>query len=338
MIFHRKEINMKSFKKTLLFRILKKSGVFRIKPLVLNVKDNWKWREQKKSFSKNKNENITIYIVRRKSKDAGLFSYFITTLGGIAYAEEHGMVPVVDFQNYPNQYILQKEIGKKNMWEFYFQQPGGISLEDALKSKNVVLGNGNVNYSFPPLSKDLFENKNGELNHWRAICKKYIFFNDAVIQRYEQGKAMFSGKKVLGVLCRGTDYVAVKPIGHPVQPNVEMVIEKAEAAMNKESFDAVYLVTEDVQIVAAFKEKYGDKLLLSQQEYIDYDYEKKGFLVFYEENKQDKYNRGMDYLIAVLLLKECKGLITTITSGSVGIMCLADDFDYLYVFDLGYYQ
>ena len=46
----------------------------------------------------------------------------------------------------------------------------------------------------------------------------------------------------------------------------------------------------------------------------------------------------MDYLISMLLLKECKGLITTITSGSVGIMCLADDFDYLYVFDLGYYQ
>lgn len=108
--------------------------------------------------------------------------------------------------------------------------------------------------------------------------------------------------------------------------------------MGKEGFDAVYLVTEDTQIVSAFKEKYGDKLLLSQQEYIDYDYEKKGFLVFYEENKQDKYSQGMDYLISMLLLKECKGLITTITSGSVGIMCLADDFDYLYVFDLGYYQ
>ena len=171
------------------------------------------------------------------------------------------------------------------MWEFYFQQPGGISLEDALKSKNVILGNGNMNYSFPGLSKDLFENKNGELDRWRAICKKYIFFNDAVTQRYEQEKAMFSGKKVLGVRCRGTDYVAVKPKGHPIQPNAEMVIEKAEAAMGKEGFDAVYLVTEDTQIVSAFKEKYGDKLLLSQQEYIDYDYEKKGFLVVNEKSR-----------------------------------------------------
>lgn len=78
-------------------------------------------------------------------------------------------------------------------------------------------------------------------------------------------------------------------------------------------------------------------MLLFKQDYIEYDYDKHNYLSAYYEDTQNRYDRGMDYLIAMLLLIDCNGLITTITSGSVGVMCLAEDYEFFYVFDLGYY-
>lgn len=45
-----------------------------------------------------------IYVVRRFDR-VGLFSYFITALGGIAYAVEHDMIPVVDLRSVGNTYV-----------------------------------------------------------------------------------------------------------------------------------------------------------------------------------------------------------------------------------------
>lgn len=323
------------------YQILRRSYI-KLKDIYIRIngiQNKMKWREHKKYSFSSLNKDKKIYIVRRGNSIVGLFSYFITTLGGIAYAEENGMIPVVDLQNYPNTYLFPEEVGKKNAWEFYFRQPGGISLQEALKSKNVILGPGEPTYPFPCANSSLFLNKNGELNYWRAICKKYIFLNESVMERLEKEKLIFLGKKVLGVSCRGTDYVAIRPSNHPVQPGVDKIIEKVEEALMEEGFEAIYLATEDQMIIAKFREKYGERLLLSNREYADYEYEKKDFITFYSTNREnDKYKQGMDYLVSMLLLRECKGLITTMASGTAGIMCLSGEFDYFYVFDLGYYQ
>lgn len=323
----------KNIKKIFIFGFLKNTGIIKI----LSKWEQWKWREHKKLSWRFLNRGKQIYVIRRQDSTCGLFSYFITMLGGIAYAEQNGMVPVVDLQNHQNIYLSHKEVGKKNVWEFYFLQPGGVSLKEALKCNNVIMGSGNPTYSYPCLGKSFFENENGILDYWRGICKKSIRFNKTVENRLQKEKLIFQGKRILGVLCRGTDYVSMRPKGHPIQPSAEMVMDKVDQTLKKENFDAVYLVTEDWKIVSAFKQKYGSKLLLSKQDYIEYDYDKRNYLAAYYEDKQDGYNRGLDYLIALLLLIDCNGLITTMTSGSVGVMCLAKDYDFFYVFDLGYY-
>lgn len=60
-----------------------------------------------------------------------MFSYFNTILGGIAYADKKGYIPVVDMKNYPNTYLFSDEVGRVNAWEYYFEQPGGMSLEES---------------------------------------------------------------------------------------------------------------------------------------------------------------------------------------------------------------
>ena len=109
--------------------------------------------------------------------------------------------------------------------------------------------------------------------------------------------------------------------------------------MNEQNFDSVYLATEDKNILAEFQKVFGEKLIISECEYIDFDYKGTRYVTtYFSKRENDKYLRGLEYFVSKLLLLECKGLITSITSGSTGLMCLSSGFEYLYVFDLGYYE
>ena len=145
----------------------------------------------------------------------------------------------------------------------------------------------------------------------------------------------YSGRKILGLLLRGTDYTSIKPKGHPVQPEPEEAIAKAREAMMTEGFDSVYLATEDKRILQKCMDAFGEKLLLPDCEYIDYDYDNPELLHKYISN--DKYRMGLDYIVSMAFLSRCPGFITSITSGSTAVMCLSEGFEYLYVFDLGVY-
>lgn len=136
---------------------------------------------------------------------------------------------------------------------FLFFTAGGVSLNEALKSRNVIMGGGNFAYPYPSLGKGFFDNEDGILDYWRRICKKYIRVNPIVEERRKQAMLMFHGKKILGVMCRGTDYVTIRPKDHPIQPSVQMVMGKVDQTMVDHNFDALYLVTEDREIVSAFQ-------------------------------------------------------------------------------------
>ena len=108
--------------------------------------------------------------------------------------------------------------------------------------------------------------------------------------------------------------------------------------MNEKDFDAVYIATEDKSILSKFQDAFGEKLLTPECEYINYDYDKKGLLVQYNgERENDKYLRGLEYLASMLFLSKCDGFITSMTSGSIGVMILSEGFEYLHVYDLGLY-
>ena len=80
-------------------------------------------------------------------------------------------------------------------------------------------------------------------------------------------------------------------------------------------------------------------MILPEGDIIDFDASAEKWVseCFNDSRDNDKYLRGLEYLISKLLLTKCKGLITARTSGSTGIMCLSEGFEYLYVFDLRTY-
>ncbi len=282
-------------------------------------------------FRRTKKFEKPLYIIRRRDGIVGLFSYFITDIGAIAYAHENNMLPVIDMQNTPNAYLYENEIGKINAWEYYFKQPAGISVNEAKSCKKYYLSRDSIYFKRPNIKLN-----NDDLKYWRDIRRKYIKFTAPVIDGVNKLENKFKNKKVLGVLLRGTDYTSLRPKGHPIQPEPEQVILKAREVMKEKNFNAVYLATEDKNIMLKFKNYFGENLLLPEQDFINYD--GKGYLINYSgERQNDKYLRGLEYLISCVYLSRLNGFITSQTSGSTGIAVLSDGFEYLHVFNLGVY-
>ena len=112
--------------------------------------------------------------------------------------------------------------------------------------------------------------------------------------------------------------------------------------MRERSFDAVYLATEDKRVVREFQEAFGEKLILPEAQYVDYDYTEtdkfKNWLYNYHNDREnDRYLSGMEYLVSILFLSQCEGLITSGNNGSAAAMILSGGFEYFYFFDLGVY-
>jgi len=287
--------------------------------------------------SKIKFEKIP-YIIHRDTDGVGLFSYLFTILGGIAFADKNNFAPVVDMKSYKNAYLYDDEVGHINAWEYYFEQPENISLEDALSSQKYIVGPDSVMHDWPSFNtSDFYYNRDGVLDYWRKYCRKYIKFKPEVLEKLKTLQEKTKGKKILGVSVRGTDVVAKKPHAHPIPPTPEQAIEKVQEVLSEKNFDAVYLATEDKNILKKFQDAFGEKLITFEQDYLDYD-PNEWVTAQFTDRKNDRYLRGLEYLVSKLMLAKCQGFIASISSGSMGAMCLSEGFEYLYVFDLGVYD
>ena len=101
---------------------------------------------------------------------------------------------------------------------------------------------------------------------------------------------IFKGSRnVLGVLLRGTNYIAKKPPEHQIPPKIEDVIKYVKLLNNKNQYDWIFLATEDIIIRRQFIKAIGIKVkyLLIKRE-IFYNYTTKEYLDFNKNIKSNK--------------------------------------------------
>lgn len=299
------------------------------------------WSEHRKSFG-NLHPDKTFYVIRRRNGHVGINSQFNTGMGHVRYAINHGWIPVIDMQNYPNEYLEPLEKGHKNAWEFYFNQPfgGQYSLNEVYKSRNVVLSSGEPLPVCPNDSMEFFTRPD-LIRMWSRYFHKYIGFSPELSHEVNKNYLQYlSDKKegrILGVSLRGTDYLA-KPYEHPVQPSIEQALKTTRRVMLEQRCEWVYLTAEDIQILDAYKKEFGDKLIYIKEAQM-YDKLLPGENIaghsFDREN--DKYLRGMEYMTQKALLTKCNCLIGGRTSGNVAAMVWQPEYDYTYFWNLGRY-
>ena len=281
----------------------------------------------------------TYYIIRRDKETTGLFYRFMLITGHIRYALSKGWLPVVDMQNYPNPYLAPEKLGKENSWEYYFEQPLRIGLEQAYDGDNIVLNLAREIYPYPDWSMSFFNNANNILTEWRMLVKLGLLkVKPALMEEITalRQKLFAPNDRVLGVHLRGTDYVAIRPKWHPIPPPVEFALSIIVEKLREWQYNKIYLATEDKNIVQIFKQVFGNVCITFDKAFLDYNPDN-WVSAQRIDRDNDHFLQGKEYLTEILLLSTCNSLVAARCSGTVGAMMMADNFEHTYVFNLGRY-
>lgn len=288
-----------------------------------------------------KNPDCTIYIIRpRTDGTEGLMSLFINAVHNLCFAEEHGYEAVIDFQNYHTQYSDDVG-GKKNVWDFYFTQPSKCSLNEAYQSKNVILSGLEISWYKTELMKKSYDDVDLKKSHDFIFGKINFSVNVETAVTEVLDKMQIQLDKTLGLYLRGTDYIALKPSGHPIQPTVEQAIDVVNEYIAKYDIEKVFLVTEDAKIYKKIKSKYADMCVTVPGDTFVEDYKGKNYLSHdnsISELNVSPYMRGLNYLVKLIILSKCGYFVGGDTMGAWSTMLFAGgSYKKKYIFDLGTY-
>ena len=282
----------------------------------------------------------TYYIIRHMNETAELSDIYRMTAGHIRYALSKSWLPVVDMQNYPNRYLPSEELGAENSWEYYFEQPLHIGLEQAYNGENVVLSDGNKIESYPDYSKNLLEKKDDSLVEWRTLTKwGFLKIKPSLAEEINgiHENLFLPKERVLGVLLCGKNSSEEKIAGEPVSPSAEFAATVTEAKFEEWKCHKIFLVTKDSAALEMFKNKFTDKCLLLDQ--LDFECYDSDTLIEQERlmPKNESFSDGKKYLTQVVLLSLCNGLVAERCGDTTNTLLMAPKVANTYFFNLGTY-
>ena len=289
-------------------------------------------------------ENNIFSILRINCPTCGLFSYFKQYISCIIKNIIMGYIPIIDLVSTNNIFNSFKANSSNiNPWEYFFEQPLGYTLQNVLKkSKNIKIFVCSIDQSMPIPHYNGFFNYYYKIDFWHYIANKYIPINKIIIKEtnFIRQKLFKDNNNILGVLARGTDFIILKPKGHPIAPDYKIIIKDIKKMDDKNKYDYIFLTTEDDNIRAKIVKEFGQKIkCLIYKKAIKYNYSKKddnNYLAF-NENIKGNLEFMKIYLINIIILSNCLDIIAARTNGSIGAFIFSNGFRYAKVYFLGNY-
>ncbi len=245
-----------------------------------------------------------------------------------------------------NGYIPRVEVPDlegKNAFAAWFKQPfedeyPGYDQLDEIKAEE------RIQPIFGPWYDSPF--KEHELMLMCRLYNDWLVLNDQV-NRYiaDEYSKLIRGKKVLGVLFRGTDFTGLKLKAHPIQPSIDDVLDEAEKAMCQLESEYIYLASEDRKAEIRFRERFGNRIIINKRNYMDSEYsdsakedERTRLDDLLPKQTDGGYGQSLSYLSSVILLSACDGLVAGNCGGSDAAVYFNDQrYSFLKLFDLGCY-
>ena len=232
-----------------------------------------------------------------------------------------------------------------NNWSMWFEQP--FEKEINFAEYETIRPEGRIKTCWIPGYESPYVDYEKDL-----ACKLYLdwlVFNDDVMNYIaEEYKDIIKANRssgIMGCLCRGTDFTTVKPLGHPVQPSVEEVMDEAEQKMMDLSLEMIYLATEEERIRDMFEERFPGCILTNSRNYLDKMYydaikksDKKALEIIKDEDPDNRFRQGLSYLSSIVLLSSCDALVAGNCGGSDAALFFNDNsYKYVNLFQLGRY-
>lgn len=283
--------------------------------------------ERKRCYGKN-NPNSTIYVIRSINDKSpfytgpihNLLANYFYVLSHIKYANSKGWIPVVDQLNYPVYNSEEKEVcGTKNAWEYFWHQPGTVTLDMAYKSEKVVLSKQSwfMQWNMGYDAKNYYDKE--QISMYCELAKQ-VPLNEKM-EKYVVAKRQeyFSTKgKVMGVSIRYGEHSPKSNYhgpGHPISPETDELIEIVKDRFRIWNMDYIFLASDEQNAIEKFKKEFGNRLIfLPRIRCIEsYIYDKENPNPMYL--KSSIHQTSLDYLTEMELLSQCDSLIGSITSG-----------------------
>lgn len=200
-----------------------------------------------------------------------------------------------------------------NIWEDYYKQPSSYTLEEAYQSKNVILSKFDDRKYNMPMLTDIGKRYLSNLwwvETYKMLAKMFVITPNRVLKGHivEEIERFTMLEGALGVLARGTDYVSLKPKNHPIPCDTELLIDKCKKRLSSGLYKYVYIATEDLDILEAFKKAFGERLLFTEQERVNQNVKKALMDIKFPRN-DDGYLRGLEYCTVIEVLARCRGLL-----------------------------
>jgi hypothetical protein len=305
--------------------------LWRCEDVIYKIKN----REKKTKYG-NENPDFKFYVIGFNCGWNGLAWIILHVIEHIEYAESKEYIPLVDLRNFRNQYTDAS--CKENIWEYWFEQPAEYDLKSIAESRNIIKSKKIV---FPNDKNNIkyFDYKNEvRIQRLRYVYRKYIKINSETKQKILQLKQQIIGdKKVLGIMCRGTDFSVLTPPFHPIQPDPRLIVEEAEIIMKKYNCTHIFLSTEDKEIYDLFHKKFSDLILsVPQDRFSSKDINALNSLSALSDVESRK-KIAFSYLASMHILSKCSCFTGGITGGSIVVKIMSDGFEYERFWDLGLY-
>lgn len=255
-----------------------------------------------------------VCIISRPAPGAGFFSNLNWILQHLGRAEERGWRPVVDMERHPTNYNEPQPLnGTKNAWEYYFEQPAGLTVAEALAMPHVE------SCDYIPKRADPYGVgwPEDERERLARLVQKYVRVRPDVTAVADA--VLPPGKtNVLGIHVRGTDMRQGTLPEHPIPDVVEAYLELAKVLDRKHRFDAVFLACDEPEVVGLFTGAFGARLLTAtahrtpaaQSASKDLDW------LLEVDRPLHRYLLGREVLVDMLLLARCEHLVCGVSNVS----------------------
>jgi hypothetical protein len=285
------------------------------------------------------NKDKPLYLIKKDSgHNAAFGAYYLQTVMYLAIADFFGFTPVVEWKSL----MLQKDDhapGGDNIFEYFYEQPCGISVDEAMNSYHVALATG---HSIVPQETYYDVVLNDTFSLYGKSAERLLRLTPP-IQAYvsERVNSILEGKKTLGVHVRGGGYktannyhaVGVEPTEH---------LAEAKKAVAEHGFERIFLATDEEDVVKMFKDAFGQMVVY----YGDVVRNPPGVVAEVLMTTMDKtkprpdhgYRLLFEVLADVYTLAACQGLIAGLTNVPMAaVYANGDRFEYRRFINKGIY-
>ncbi len=283
----------------------------------INVMRSLSWVQKHVSYGK-KNKNKTIFLIDTSTDDVGLVDIIKLVCYYKNIALEHGWIPVVKLDCFPNQYL--REDGE-NMWEYFFEPISEISVSEAMESSDVISMRENGQL-FHQIEVNPFVRKYSQIMMDNSFLRNNFSLNEDVysyIVRHMPTQCTDDSLRVLGVIMRGTDYrrSAVLTRGEiDINAIPEDVINRVHELDKIRGYDYIFVATEDAEYFNIFKQEFGKRMLYLEQKRVWYNDLLAEKAVSELLEVSGDINFVKQYLTVIYTLSKCNGLLVSRNCGA----------------------